>query len=81
MSSTAAARAAQLFRLTFGMALLDPQQPGQSLWCRLIRMAGRSLSNSLISRVLAPATGALVQLQGLAVATGLAASPAPASRW
>ena len=54
----------------FGMALLDPQQPGADPLVQ-VHPDGRGLSNSLISRVqalLPPERWS--QLQGLAVATG-----------
>ena len=54
----------------FGMALLDPQQPGPEPLVQ-VHPDGRGLSNSLISRVqalLPPERWP--QLQGLAVATG-----------
>ena len=54
----------------FGMALLDPQQPGAEPLVQ-VHPDGRGLSNSLISRVqglLPPERWP--QLQGLAVATG-----------
>ena len=55
---------------SFGMALLDPQQPGSEPLVQ-VHPDGRGLSNSLISRVqalLPPERWP--QLQGLAVATG-----------
>ena len=55
---------------SFGMALLDPQQPGSEPLVQ-VHADGRGLSNSLISRVqalLPPERWP--QLQGLAVATG-----------
>ena len=54
----------------FGMALLDPEQPGAGPLVQ-VHPDGRGLSNSLISRVQALLPpGRWPQLQGLAVATG-----------
>ena len=54
----------------FGMALLDPEQPGNEPFVQ-VHPDGRGLSNSLISRVQAILPSERwSQLQGLAVATG-----------
>ena len=55
---------------SFGMALLDPDQPGEGCLVQ-VHPDGRGLSNSLISRVQALLPSERwPQLQGLAVATG-----------
>ena len=55
---------------SFGMALLDPEQPGAEPLVQ-VHPDGRGLSNSLIARVQALLPpGRWPQLQGLAVATG-----------